>query len=124
MNLTSYLEAALPPSPEREELLALVRLGLSFQQHHRVGKRPGPLKTYLLKITARIETPLTFDRLLEELELEAVRRNMYGTAASPVEKVDRVFERVTYHHPRAGRQQLTFKTLRNKLTWCKLNLNQ
>lgn len=124
MNLTSYLETALPPSPEREELLVLVRLGLSFQKHHRVGKRPRPLKAYLLKVTSRIDTPLTFDRLLEELELEAVRRDMYGTAASPVEKVDRVFELVTYHHPRAGRQQLTFKTLRNKLTWCKLNLNQ
>lgn len=122
MNPTSYLETALPPSPERDELLALVRLGLSFKKYHGVGKRPGPLKAYLLSVTARMETPLTFDTLLEELELEAARRNMYGTAASPVEKVDRVFELVTYHHPRAGRQQLTFKTLRNKLTWCKLNL--
>ena len=103
MNLVSYLENTLPPSPEREEVISLIRLGISFQKHHRVGKRPGPLKAYLLKVTARIETPLTFDRLLEELELEAVRRNMYGTAASPVEKVDRVFELVTYHHPRAGR---------------------
>ena len=117
--MTSYLEAALPPSPEREEALSLIRLGLSFQKHHRVGKRPGPLEAYLLEATARIEIPLTFDRLLEELELEAVRRNMYGTAASPVEKVDHVFELVTYHHPRAGRQQLTFKTLRNKLTQIK-----
>ena len=124
MNLTSYLETALPPSPEREELLTLVRLGLSFKKQHKVGKRPGPLKAYLLKVTARIETPLTFDRLLDELELEAVRRDMYGTLASPVEKVDRIFELVTYHHPRAGRQQLTFKTIRNKLSWCKLNLDQ
>ena len=124
MNITSYLETALPPSPERDHLITLVRLGLSFQKHHRVGKRPGPLKAYLLKVTGRIDAPLTFDRLLEELELEAVRRGMHGTAASPVEKVDRVWEIITYHHPRAGRQQLTFKTLRNKLTWCKLNLNQ
>ncbi|SFN32431.1 hypothetical protein SAMN05216386_0480 [Nitrosospira briensis] len=124
MNITSYLETALPPSPERDQLITLVRLGLSFQKHHRVGKRPGPLKAYLLKVTGRIDAPLTFDRLLEELELEAVRRGMHGTAASPVEKVDRVWEIITYHHPRAGRQQLTFKTLRNKLTWCKLNLNQ
>lgn len=124
MSLTGYLETALPPSPERDELLALVRLGLSFQKHHRVGKRPGPLKAYLLKVSGRIEAPVTFEKLLEELELEAVRRNMHGIAASPIEKVDRVWEIITYHHPRAGRQQLTFKTLRNKLTWCKINLDK
>jgi hypothetical protein len=119
VNVVSYLENILPPSPEREELLTLVRLGLSFQKHHRVGKRPGPLKAYLLEVAGRIESPITFEKLLEELELEAARRNMYGTEASPVEKVDRVFELVTYHHPRAGRQQLTFKTIRNKLSQIK-----
>lgn len=124
MSLTCYLETALPPSPEREEALALIRLGLSFQKHHRVGKRPGPLKAYLLKVTGRIESPITFEKLLEELELEAVRRDMHGTTASPVEKVDRIWEIITYHHPRAGRQQLTFKTIRNHFTWCKLNLTQ
>ncbi|PTR16966.1 hypothetical protein C8R31_101119 [Nitrosospira sp. Nsp2] len=123
MSLVSYLENTLPPSPQREEALSLIRLGLSFQKHHRVGKRPGPLKAYLLEVTARIETPLTFDRLLDELELEAARRNIYGTEASPIEKVDRVWEVIVFHHPRAGRQSLTFKTIRNKLTWCKLNLN-
>jgi hypothetical protein len=124
VNVTSYLENALPPSPEREELLALVRLGLSFQKHQRVGKRPGPLKAYLLKVAGKLESPVTFEKLLEELELEAVRRNMHGTTASPIEKVDRVWEIITYHHPRTGRQQLTFKTIRNKLSWCKLNLNR
>jgi hypothetical protein len=101
----------------------LVRLGLSFEQQQRLGKRPGFLKGYLLKLIGQIEN-LTFDQLLEELELEAVRRDMHGTEASPIEKVDRVWQIVTYHHPRNGRQQLTFKTIRNKFTWCKLNLNK
>jgi hypothetical protein len=121
VNVTSYLET-LPPSPERDQVIGLVRLGLSFQQQQYKGRRPGPLKTYLLKLMGKMESTVTFDRLLEELELEAVRRNMYGTEASPIEKVDRVWQLVTYHHPRNGRQQLTFKTLRNKLTWCKINL--
>ena len=122
MNVTSYLETALPPSPEREELLALVRLGLSFQKQQRIGKRPGFLKDYFLKLLSAIEGPVTFDRLLQELELEAARRAMYGEEESPIEKVDRVWEIITYHHPRTGRQQLAFKSIRNKLSWCKANL--
>jgi hypothetical protein len=122
MNLTRYVETALPPSPEREELLTLVRLGLSFQKQQRIGKRPGFLKDYLLKLLSTIEGPVTFDRLLQELELEAARRDMYGENESPIEKVDRVWEIISYHHPRTGRQQLSFKSIRNKLSWCKANL--
>lgn len=124
MNVTSYLETALPPSPERDQIIGLVNLGLSFQRQQNKGRRSGPLKAYLLKLIQTIEDPVTFDRLLEALELEAVRRDMHGVTASPIEQVNRVWTLVTYHHPSQGRQQLTFKTLRNKLTWCKLNVNK
>jgi hypothetical protein len=122
MNLTHYVETTLPPSPEREEILTLVRLGLSFQRQQNIGKKPGFLKNYLLKLLSAIEGPITFDRLLQELELEAARRNMYGEKASPIEKVDRVWQLVSYYHPRTGRQQIPFKSIRNKLSWCKANL--
>ncbi|SFU77742.1 hypothetical protein [Nitrosospira multiformis] len=122
MNHIAYLEELLPASPERDEVLSVVRLGLSFQQQQRIGKRPGFLKGYLLKLLPTIEGAVTFDRLLAELELEAARREMYGTEASPIEKVDRVWQIVTYHHPKTGRQQLTFKSIMNKLSWCKSNL--
>lgn len=122
MNLTRYVETALPPSPEREELLTLVRLGLSFQKQQRIGKKAGFLKDYLLKLLSTIEGPVTFDRLLQELELEAARRDMYGEEESPIEKVDRIWGLITYHHPRTGRQQLSFKSIRNKLSWCKAKL--
>lgn len=122
MNHIAYLEELLPASPERDEVLSVVRLGLSFQQQQRIGKRPGFLKGYLLKLLPTIEGTVTFDRLLAELELEAARRDMYGAEASPVEKVDRLWELVTLWHPKGGRQQLTFKTIRNKLSWCKANL--
>ena len=121
MNLTRYLETALPPSPEREEILTLVRLGLSFQKQQRIGKRPGFLKGYLQELLPKIEGPITFDLLLHELELEAARRDMYGEEESPIEKVDRVWETVVYHHPKTGRQLLSFKSIRNKLSWCKAN---
>jgi hypothetical protein len=122
VNLISLVEMSLPPSPVRDELMNVVRLGLSFQRQQTVGKRPGFLKVYLLKLLPTIEGPVTFDRLLHELELEAARRDMYGTEASPIEKVDRVWELVSFWHPRLGRQQLTFKSIRNKLSWCKSNL--
>src|SRR5690348_3123344 len=122
MNLAHYVETTLPPSPEREEILTLVRLGLSFKKQQNMGKKPGFLKGYLLNLLPTIEGPVTFDRLLQELELEAARRDMYGEKASPIEKVDRVWQLVTYHDPRRGRQQLTFKSIRNKLSWCKKEL--
>jgi len=56
MNLTHYVETTLPPSPEREEVLALVRLGLSFQQQQNIGKKPGFLKNYLLKLIPTISS--------------------------------------------------------------------
>ena len=122
MSITSYIEETCPPGPEREELVTLVRLGLSFRKQQRIGKRPGFLKGYLLKLLPTIEDPVAFDRLLQELELEAARRDMYGEEESPIEKVDRIWGIITYHHPRAGRQQLTFKSIRNNLSWCKEKL--
>ena len=121
MNLTRYVENALPPSPEREELLGLVRLGLAFQKQH-VGRRPGALKQYLLQLVKKMDGAITFEKVLDELELEAVRRER-GAAVNPIEKIDRVWELVTFHHPQKGRQKLTFKTIKNNFTWCKINRN-
>ena len=50
MNETHYLEAALPPGPEKDRIIGLVNLGLSFQKQQRIGKRPGFLKDYFLKL--------------------------------------------------------------------------
>ncbi|SCY31030.1 hypothetical protein SAMN05216308_107101 [Nitrosospira sp. Nsp13] len=124
MSISRYIETSLPPGPERDQIIGLVNLGLSFQQQQNKGRRPGPLKAYLLKLIQKIDGPVTFGRLLEELELEAARRDMYGITASPVEKVDRIWETLVFHHPRNGRQPLTFKTIRNTLSWCKITQNK
>jgi hypothetical protein len=56
---------------------------------------------------------------LYELELEAARRELAGEKASPIEKVDRIWEVLTYHDPKKGRMQMPFGTLRNQLTQAK-----
>lgn len=103
---------------DSEQLAELVRIGQAFKDQQ-CGRRPGFLHEFVFQLIERIEKPLTFAKLLDELQLEATRREMYGEEDRPIEKVNRVWEIVTYHHPRKGRQQVTFKTLRNKFTTCK-----
>jgi hypothetical protein len=109
----------LPPGPDLDEMLGLVRLGVKFKQQH-LGRRRGHLHTYIAEVVFAMKPPATFNALLEELELAAARRELRGVAASPIEKVDRVFDLVTFHDPRAGRKQVTFGRLRNILTAAKM----
>lgn len=111
---TGTLVHFVPRGADRDLLLGLVRMGLVFQSQHR-GRRPGYLHNYLLVLSRKIQ-PLTFDSLLRELAFEARRRDLLGEHVSPVEKIDREFELLTYHDPKHGRVQLTFDTLRGKLT--------
>ncbi|OFZ85788.1 MAG: hypothetical protein A2V78_02490 [Betaproteobacteria bacterium RBG_16_64_18] len=108
----------IPAGPKRDELLGLVRIGIKFQQQQHTGRRPGFLHRYIASITGRIKPPVTFERLLEELELEAARRNLAADdePLPPVETVNRVWELVTYHHPKRGPLQVAFGTLRNYFT--------
>lgn len=108
----------LPPGPERDEMLGLVRLGARFKAQQ-AGRRRGHLHKYIVDIVSGMKLPVSFDRLLDELELAAARRELQGAAASPIEKVDRVFDLVTHHNPRAGRRQITFGRLRNIFTIAK-----
>lgn len=112
------LAAMLPPGDERERILELVRLGEKFAAQQR-GRRPGFLRTYVAQVAARLAPPPTFEALLDELATEAARRELHGEQASPVEKVNRIWEVATIHMPRRGPQEVTFKTLRNLLTPCR-----
>ncbi len=103
--------------PGDYELLDLVKLGIKFKRNQS-GKKPEYFSEYLASIVKRIEKP-TFKNLLCELELEAARRELHGEKASPIEKVDRIWEVLTYHHPKKGRMQMPFGTLRNQLTQAK-----
>lgn len=118
---TGTLVRYIPAGAKRDELLGLVRVGFKFQSQQRRGKRPGFLHHYIVGLVERMGTQVKFERLLEELTLEASRRNQEanGKALPPVETVSRGFELLTYHHPKHGERQVTFGTLRNYLTAAK-----
>ena len=105
------------PWPDvHEELLRLALIGQAFDQ--RKGRRPGQLAHLVMDCAKRGGRPFSFEQLLHELELCAARRDLHGESASPVEKVDRVFELMTFH-TKKGREQKPFGTLRNHLTKAK-----
>ena len=107
----------IPPGDRRDEIIGLIRMGIVFRKQQ-VGKRPGTLANLVLACARRAGQPYTFEKLLDELEGEAARRNLYGEAASLVEQVNRVWQLATVH-AKAGREQIPFGTLRNHLTRAK-----
>ena len=117
MTTTGFLVWNLPPGDDLDTALGLVRIGLRFREQQ-CGRRTDAFTRYVVGLVAELPKP-TFAGLLERLDLEASRRAAYGEHASPVEKVDRVWQLLTIHCPRRGRIQITFSTLRNKLTSAK-----
>lgn len=101
----------------KDELLALASIGFKFKQQQK-GKRPEFLQQYISGLVSKMARP-SFKELLHELELAAARRELRGVKGEPIEQVNRVYELVTYHHPKKGRIQMPFETLRNKLTKAK-----
>ena len=112
---TGYAAEHLPAGAHTDQILGLIRLGVAFKKHH-IGRRRGYLHHYIDGIVARMKTPVTFDRLLAELEMEAVRRSADDGERIPIERVSRSFEIVKLHDPKHGEQQITFGRLKNILT--------
>lgn len=115
MSCTGYAAEYLPPGPEREEVLGLIRIGVKFAAQHN-GRKHGFLHGFLLDLARGMGGELSFERLLLRLRHEALKRDLLGDEASPMEKVDDGFELLTYHDPRRGRVQMPFGTLRNRWT--------
>lgn len=107
----------VPAGDDRDRLLGLLRLAAPFEAQQ-VGKRPEFLHNYIAGLVAGMDRP-TFKNLLDELTLAAARRATDNGAHEPIESVSRSFELLTYHHPRKGRQQVTFGWVRNLLTAAK-----
>jgi hypothetical protein len=108
MGATGTVVAALPAGPAREEILGLVRLGLAFRARHG-GRRPGPLRRHVEATVARLPER-TFEALLLELELDAVRHQVRGE--TPILRVDRV-EEVLRYLDGEREVEVTFGHLRN-----------
>jgi hypothetical protein len=119
---TGLLVRYVPAGPKRDELLALVRIGTTFWRQWHIGKRPGCLAQLVFDCTRRAGPPYSFAQLLDQLELAAARRALHGEQASPVEKIDRIWQLATVHLPKRGRVQVPFKTLQNHLTDSKKKL--
>lgn len=119
-DVTGRLVLLIPPGPECDEMLGLVRMAVKFKRQQ-CGRRNGRLHNYIVEVVSTIKGPVTFEALLDELELAAARRELQraSASASPIEKVDRVWEVVTFHDPRAGIKEVTFKRLQNILTKAK-----
>lgn len=115
---TGFADRHLPPGPERDEVLGLIRVGWKFTAQ-RKGRRPGPLAREMLQLAQKPGAALTFDWLLDQLESAAARRSIYGPAESCVTEVNRIRETIIYDDARAGRIQITFKRARNLLTAAK-----
>ena len=118
MSATGDLVRVCPPCDELPGLLVLVRLGQRFQAHQ-CGKRPEFLARYVAELVAKMESPPTFERLLREMEFQAVRRATLGQTASPIEKIDREFGLLTYWNPKKGRLQTGFENVRKKFNAAK-----
>lgn len=118
---TGTLFNLLPPGEERDTMLGLIRLGITMRLQQG-GKRPEYLRRYITELVATMPKKATFNDLLDELSLCAARRDLYGVLASPIEKVDRVWEVLTYWHPKRGRIQVQFESLENTLTKAKSSL--
>lgn len=123
---TGRLVRFVPASPERDELLLLVRAGIPFARQHHTGGHPGFLRSYITGIVARMKPPVTFNQLLHELTLDEKKRNSSDTGKSlpPIIYVNWVWEVVTYDHPRRGEVQTTFGNIRNILSKAKKDNSQ
>ena len=73
----------------------------------------------MAEIVERMKPPRTFKLFLEELDLESRRRAAGAALVAPVEEVSRAMEVVKFHHPKAGRKEIPFGTLRNIFTIAK-----
>ena len=104
---------------DKKQLIELSKLAISFK-NQQVVKRPETFSRFLTSIVKHMPNP-TFNNVLYQLELAAIKREQEGEQASCIEKLDRIWQLVTWHHPKRGRLQMPFKTLRNKLTQAKKN---
>jgi hypothetical protein len=124
MGVTGYVYDNLPEGPERDEAIVMIRLGVKFAAQQNIGKKPGFMACYLTDLATRIKGPLTFESLLLALRIQALTLSVDDESDSPIENVDLSFELLTYHHPRRGRLQMPFGTLRNYLTKVKKDLGR
>ncbi len=96
---------------DNQETEKLIALAMKFKAQQK-GKRPEFIQRYVNQKVSQMKDP-SFSELLYQLELDAIKRDREGERASPIEKIDRVWEVLTYHDKKR-RIQICFSTLKNK----------
>lgn len=100
----------------RAQVIELVRVGAQFKPQQKIGRRLDFCTRFIIDLARSLDQPVTFAALLDALETQAARREIHGAQAAPIEKIDRVWQVMTFHHPKRGRVQIAFGSLQNKLT--------
>lgn len=98
---TSIAAKYLPPGEEADQILSLIRLGVKFRGQQR-GKKAELLSKIIFECVKRTGRPYSFNQLLDQLEIESVRRDKSGAKSSCIENVNRPYREVTYYNPGTG----------------------
>lgn len=117
--IVKAVQQYVPDTPVKDELLRLVEIGAAFQCQH-VGRRPSELRTIVLELLRKAGEPYTFERLILEMEYEALRR--CSGFESRIDEVDREMESVFIDLPKTGIVERKFSAIRRHFDYAKKSL--
>jgi hypothetical protein len=117
MSATGFASAHLPDSPEKDEILGMVRIVTAWRANH-CGRRPGPVHRYLCEVASGLGDNLSFDALVLDLRFRLLRGhgNDSNSADMILDDVDTAEQTVTWCEPWKDCYTMPFSTLRNKWT--------
>jgi hypothetical protein len=110
---TGGLYEHIKDAPDCQDMLEVYRHGLKFKKEQRGHQ--GETSKLVYACASRAVQPCSFQKLLEQLHAEALKRERDGERASIVERVSYADELVTLHTVK-GERHITFATLRGHLT--------
>jgi hypothetical protein len=116
--LSRYVSA---DTDDGAELYGLLRTAMKFIEQQGKGRGEGFFKKFVIKVCKRLPE-LTFEKLIQELELEAVRRQR--GSVTPISRVDRTRGGRAWFYHRGEEDFRRFKTLRNYMTDAKAQLKK
>ena len=114
MSCTGYAARHLPPGPETDEIIGMVRVVVAWR-NSQSGRRPGPVHNYLLEVADKLSPCLSFDALVIELRIRVLRGD---DADMILDDVDTGAETVRWCEPGKDCHTMPFSTLQNK--WSKV----
>jgi hypothetical protein len=117
MSAADFALDNLPDSPEKDEILGLLRVMAAWKKNH-CGRRPGAVHKYLMEVADGLGDNLSFDALVLELRYRLLRGhgNYANSADGLLDDVDTAEQTVTWCEPGKDCRTMPFSTLANKWT--------